>query len=200
MGSLLCMLENQLIQDSIKGNGRAQRMFYKRFASTVYGICLRYAKNPMEAEDTMQEAFIKVFKYLKDYQGAGSLEGWVRRVAVNTAITQYRKGLKGKYDAQVEEQWHLSDQSFDQMSAEYTMEEMLNCIQALPDGYRTVFNLYVVEGYKHKEIADMLGIDANTSKSQLSRAKVHLQNALFNLSRQRINKEENHGEIIESIG
>jgi RNA polymerase sigma factor (sigma-70 family) len=190
------MSENELIQDCLKNKPQAQRLFYKRFASTVYGICLRYAKNAMEAEDTMQESFVKIFKYLKDYQGVGSLEGWVRRIAVNTAITQYRKSLKGKYDAQVEEQWNLSDQSFDQMSAEYTMEEMLGCIQVLPDGYRTVFNLYVVEGYKHKEIAEMLGIDANTSKSQLSRAKVHLQNALIELSRQRINKEEKYGEFI----
>ncbi len=193
------MLEQELIKQCLQGKSAAQQLFYKRFASTVYGICLRYAKNAMEAEDTMQESFVKIFKYLKDYQGAGSLEGWVRRIAVNTAITQYRKALKGKYDAQVEEQWQLCDQSFDQMSAEYTMEEMLGCIQALPDGYRTVFNLYVVEGYKHKEIADMLGIDANTSKSQLSRAKVHLQNALLDLSRQRIKKEENYGEYAESV-
>ena len=180
------MTENQLIQNCIKGSGEAQRLFYNRFASTVYGVCLRYAKNVMEAEYTMQDSFVKIFKYLKDYQGAGSLEGWVRRVAVNTAITQYRKGLKGKYDAQVEEQWHLSDQSFDQMSAEYTMEEMLGCIQALPDGYRTVFNLYAVEGFKHKEIAEMLEIDVNTSKSQFSRAKGHLQKALLELSARKI--------------
>ncbi|MFM7770958.1 MAG: RNA polymerase sigma factor [Bacteroidota bacterium] len=194
------MQEKDLIEQCLKGVSLAQSLFYKRFSSLVYGISLRYAKNAMEAEDSVQETFVKIFRYLKDYQGAGSLEGWVRRIAVNTAITNYRKSLKGKFDAQIEDQFHLSDQTFDQMSAEYTMEEMLACIQALPDGYRTVFNLYVIEGYKHKEIAEMLGIDANTSKSQLSRAKTHLQNALLSKSRQGLKPEENYGEYVQSVG
>ena len=172
------MNEKELIEGCIQGEANAQRMLYKRFSSLIYGICLRYAKNRMEAEDVMQDAFVKVFKYLKDFSGQGSFEGWVRRVAVNTAITNYRKNLKTRYEDAVDERTN-NEYTVVDYDVEYTMEEMLACVQNLPDGYRTVFNLYVVEGFKHKEISEMLGIDTNTSKSQLSRAKGQLQRALL---------------------
>lgn len=172
------MTEKELIDGCVSGDSLAQRHLYKRFSSLVYGICMRYAKNKMEAEDVMQEAFIKIFRYLKDFSGQGSFEGWVRRVAVNTAITNYRKNLKTRYEDEVDERTN-NDYTVVDYDVEYTMEELLSCVQKLPDGYRTVFNLYVVEGFKHKEISEMLGIDTNTSKSQLSRAKAQLQKALL---------------------
>jgi len=97
------MEEKDLIQACIRGDKSAQHLLYKKFSSLVYGICLRYAKNKMEAEDSMQEVFVKIYNHLKDYQSAGSFEGWIRRIAVNTAITGYRKNLKGRLEDEIEE-------------------------------------------------------------------------------------------------
>lgn len=185
----ITMEEKALIQGCIRGDQNAQHLLYKKFSSLVYGICLRYAKNRMEAEDSMQEAFVKIYKHLKDYQSAGSFEGWVRRIAVNTAITGYRKSLKGRLEDEIDDRSEFASTLVENHDVEYTMEELMLCVQALPDGYRTVFNLYAVEGFKHKEIAEMLEIDVNTSKSQFSRAKGHLQKALLELSARKIAAE-----------
>ncbi len=184
------MKETDLIHACIRGDRAAQHVLYKKFSSLVYGICLRYAKNKMEAEDSMQESFVKIYKHLKDYQSAGSFEGWVRRIAVNTAITGYRKSLKGRLEDEIDYRSELASSLNESQDCDYTMEELMSCVQALPGGYRTVFNLYAVEGYKHKEIAEMLEIDVNTSKSQFSRAKGHLQKALISLSAQKIQSED----------
>lgn len=184
------MNEADLILACVRGERSAQHVLYKRFSSLVYGICLRYAKNKMEAEDSMQEAFVKIYKHLKDYQSAGSFEGWIRRIAVNTAITGYRKSLKGRLEDEIDYRSEFASGQSEYQECDYTMEELMICVHGLPSGYRTVFNLYAVEGYKHKEIAEMLEIDVNTSKSQFSRAKGHLQKALLNLSAQKISLEE----------
>jgi RNA polymerase sigma-70 factor (ECF subfamily) len=183
------MEEKVLIQSCIRGDKSAQRLLYKKFSSLVFGICLRYAKNRMEAEDSMQEAFVKIYKHLNDYQSAGSFEGWVRRISVNTAITSYRKTLKGRLEDEIDDRSEYATSLVENHEVDYTMEELMLCVQALPSGYRTVFNLYAVEGYKHKEIAEMLEIDVNTSKSQFSRAKGHLQKALLDLSARKISFE-----------
>ncbi len=180
------MEEKTLIQSCIRGDKSAQHLLYKKFSSLVFGICLRYAKNRMEAEDSMQEAFVKIYNHLKDYQSAGSFEGWVRRIAVNTAITGYRKNLRGRLEDEIDYRSEYASSLVEHHEVDYTMEELMICVQALPSGYRTVFNLYAVEGYKHKEIAEMLEIDVNTSKSQFSRAKGQLQKALLDLSAQKI--------------
>jgi RNA polymerase sigma-70 factor (ECF subfamily) len=172
-----------IIAGCVRGEKRHQDALYKKFSSLLFGICLRYTKNRMEAQDVLQEVFVKVFKNIHTYQHDGSFEGWLRRIAVNTSITNYRRNQKHAYQADIDEIVAHNDEPVHMEDLEYTAEEMMTCIQRLPSGYRTVFNLYVIEGMMHKEIADMLGIDVNTSKSQLSRAKSYLQRELTDLSK-----------------
>lgn len=150
-----------------------QEELYRRFSPRMYGVCLRYAGYAEEAEDILQEGFIKVFKKLGSFRGDGSFEGWIRRIFVNTAIEHFRRKT---YLQPITEQ-HESTVEGKYLSVLDNLAEkdVMKLIQELSPGYRTVFNLYVVEGYTHKEIGDMLGISEGTSKSQLSRAKVILQ-------------------------
>jgi RNA polymerase sigma-70 factor (ECF subfamily) len=171
------------IKDIIEGCVRGEKRSQDLFASLLYGICLRYAKNKMEAEDVLQEVYVKIYNNISSYHHDGSFEGWLRRIAVNTSITYYRKNLKHAFQEDIDDVvQHKNDPlQFDDL--EFTQEELMNCIGKLPTGYKTVFNLYVIEGFMHKEIADMLKIDVNTSKSQLSRAKSHLQKELAEISK-----------------
>lgn len=160
-----------------KNDGKAQQTFYQKLAPKMYGICLRFAADRAEADDILQEGFIRVFTHLKDFRGDGSLEGWVRRTIVNTAINFYKKRIKRGLStdlAYIKETTDNSSQIIEKMAA----DELLELISSLPDGYRTVFNLNIIEGYTHKEIGEMLNISENTSKSQLSRARVSLQKKL----------------------
>jgi len=150
-----------------------QRELYERFAPKMYGVCLRYAANAAEAEDLLQEGFIKVFSKLASFRREGSFEGWIRRIFVNTAIEHFRKKtylqpITDKEEA-VYESPHLS--VLDNLAE----KDIIGLVQQLSPGYRTVFNMYVVEGFTHREIAGQLGISEGTSKSQLSRAKLILQ-------------------------
>lgn len=164
----------ELIDRCLEGNPKAQESLYRQFAPPMYGVCLRYARNTLEADDILQEAFIKIFKHLKDFNHQGSFEGWVRRIVVNTAINYYKSKLK---------EW--DEVSIDRAGGENTLQskdidcltrdDLLNVIRELPEGYRMVFNLYVIEGYNHQEIGMMLNISESTSKSQLSRARAVLQ-------------------------
>lgn len=173
----------EIIDGCIRGEKRAQDRLYKKFSSLLFGICLRYTKNKMEAQDVLQDVFVKIYNNIHTYHHDGSFEGWMRRIAVNTSITNYRRNLKHAYQDDVDEVVRSKDEPVYAEDLEYTAEEMMNCIQKLPMGYKTVFNLYVVEGFMHKEISDMLGIDVNTSKSQLSRAKTYLQKELQSISK-----------------
>jgi RNA polymerase sigma-70 factor (ECF subfamily) len=161
----------------------AQERLYKQFSGLLYAICLRYAKNKMDAQDVLQEVFVKIYNHIHTYHFDGSFEGWLRRIAVNTSITFYRKAIKKHVEKDIDEGVFEVANANEDWSQEFSMEEMTKCIQQLPHGYKTIFNLYVIEGYKHKEIADMLSIDINTSKSQLSRAKVHIQNELHKMNK-----------------
>jgi RNA polymerase sigma factor (sigma-70 family) len=165
--------ESDLLVGCMQGDRRMQEELYRRFSPRMYAVCLRYAGKAEEAEDILQEGFIKVFKKMDSFRGDGSFEGWMRRIFVNTAIEHFRRkrylmpvtekeenSIEGKYTS-----------ALDDLGA----KDILALIQDLSPGYRTVFNMYVVEGYTHKEIAEMLGISEGTSKSQLSRAKVILQ-------------------------
>ncbi len=172
-----------IIEGCVRGEKRAQDALYKKYASLLYGICLRYAKNKMEAEDVLQEVFVKIYNNIHTYHNDGSFEGWLRRIAVNTSITQYRKNLKHAYQEDVDDLVKSKNDPIEVEDLEFTAEEMMLCINRLPAGYKTVFNLYVIEGFMHKEIADMLEIDVNTSKSQLSRAKTYLQRELAEISK-----------------
>lgn len=165
--------ENQIIEGCIAGNRRAQEALYSMFASKMMGVCMRYSSNYHNAEDILQEGFVKIFTNIHRYRGDGSFEGWVRRIFVNTAIEHYRKNGKvyATDDLQSVESSIINDDAISNLSA----KDLVHAIQKLSTGYRTIFNMYVVEGYSHKEIAQMLGISEGTSKSQLARARVHLQ-------------------------
>lgn len=181
------------LEDIIKGCQRNkikyQKMLYDRFADTMFGICLRYAKTKEEAEDIFQEGFIKVFKYVDKYRHTGSFEGWVRKIFLNTAISNFRNNKHKYYHAQIEvTERNLPLVEYEELS--YTEEELLSVINELPDGYRLVFNLFVIEGYKHKEIAKMLDIDESTSKTQLFRARRLLQERLMMISKRKQIKAE----------
>ena len=172
-----------IIEGCVRGEKRSQDLLYRKFASLLYGICLRYAKNKMEAEDVLQEVYVKIYNNISSYHHDGSFEGWLRRIAVNTSITYYRKNLKHAFQEDIDDVVRHKNDPLQFDDLEFTQEELMNCIGKLPTGYKTVFNLYVIEGFMHKEIADMLNIDVNTSKSQLSRAKSHLQKELAEISK-----------------
>jgi RNA polymerase sigma factor (sigma-70 family) len=169
-----------IIDGCIRGERVAQDKLYKKFSSLLFGICLRYAGNRMEAQDVLQEVFVKVYNNIGSYNHEGSFEGWLRRIAVNTSITNYRKNLKHAFQKDVDDLMKTAEEPSTFEDLEFTAEEMMQCIERLPVGYKTIFNLYVIEGFMHKEISEMLGIDVNTSKSQLSRAKSYLQRELKN--------------------
>ena len=157
----------------MEGNRRMQEELYRRFSPRMYAVCLRYAGSAEEAEDILQEGFIKIFKKLDSFRSEGSFEGWIRRIFVNTAIEHFRRK---KYLQPVTEKEETSiEGKYVTILDSLAERDILGLVQQLSPGYRTVFNMYVVEGYTHKEIADMLGISEGTSKSQLSRAKTILQ-------------------------
>jgi len=150
-----------------------QEELYRRFSPRMYAVCLRYAGNSEEAEDILQEGFIKIFKKLGSFRSEGSFEGWIRRIFVNTAIEHFRR--KRYLQPVTEKEENTVEGSYLSVLDNLAERDIMELIQQLSPGYRTVFNMYVVEGYTHKEIGDMLGISEGTSKSQLSRAKVILQ-------------------------
>jgi RNA polymerase sigma-70 factor (ECF subfamily) len=164
--------ESDLIQGCIAGNRRMQELLYQRFSPRMYAVCLRYAGSAEEAEDILQEGFIKIFKKLDSFRSEGSFEGWIRRIFVNTAIEHFRR--KRYLQPVTEKEENTIEGKYISVLDELAEQDILSLIRELSPGYRTVFNMYVVEGYTHKEIADMLGISEGTSKSQLSRAKVIL--------------------------
>ncbi len=165
--------ENDLISGCIEGNRRMQEELYRRFSPRMYAVCLRYAGSSDEAEDILQEGFIKIFKKLDSFRGDGSFEGWIRRIFVNTAIEHFRRKRYLQPVTEKEENT-LEGKSLSALDG-LAEKDILELVRQLSPGYRTVFNMYVVEGYTHKEIGDILGISEGTSKSQLSRAKVILQ-------------------------
>ena len=142
-----------------------QHELYKRFAPKMYGVCLRYASNAEEAEDILQEGFIKVFRKVGSFRREGSFEGWIRRIFVNTAIEQFRKKVYLQPITDVEEDtW---EGKYISVVDRLSEKDIIKLVQQLSPGYRTVFNMYVVEGYTHRQIAELLGISEGTSKSQL---------------------------------
>jgi len=165
--------ESDLISGCIDGNRRMQEELYRRFSPRMYAVCLRYAGSSEEAEDILQEGFIKIFKKLQSFRGEGSFEGWIRRIFVNTAIEHFRR--KRYLQPVTEKEENTIEGKYLSVLDELAEKDILDLVRQLSPGYRTVFNMYVVEGYTHKEIGDILGISEGTSKSQLSRAKVILQ-------------------------
>lgn len=171
-----------LVNECAKGNSKAQRALFDKFAPKMLAVCQRYLRNNQEAEDVLQDGFVKVFQKIVDFKMEGSLEGWIRRIVVNTALDTIRKNKKLLDDIQVEEvQYKVSftDHQFDGMD----LAQLMKLIDEMPDGYRIVFNMFAIEGYSHKEIADTLGVTENTSKSQYSRARAFLRTQLELLER-----------------
>ncbi len=167
------LTESDLIKGCLAGNRRIQELLYQRFAPKMYAVCLRYANNTDDAQDLLQEGFIKVYRNLEKFRGEGSFEGWVRRVFVNTAIEHYRRKINLNTISEKEERtivdsaWNVLDHLAER--------DIIHLVQELSPGYRSVFNMYVIEGYSHKEIGELLDISEGTSKSQLARAKAILQ-------------------------
>jgi len=167
------LLDSDLIKGCISGDRRMQELLYKKFSPKMYAICLRYAGNSDDAQDLLQEGFIKVFKNLEKFRSEGSFEGWMRRVFVNTSIEHFRRKVNLNSITENEEKG-IEDSTWNVLDS-LAEKDIIQLIQDLSPGYRTVFNLYVLEGYSHKEIGDILGINEGTSKSQLARAKMILQ-------------------------
>lgn len=157
---------------------------YKQYSRKMYGVCLRYARNATDAKDILHDGFLKVFKCLQDYKGTGSFEGWIRRIMVHTAINAYR--LYNSRWFFVEDSTDLDSSDEITIEDQLSYEELIKHINALPDGYRIVFNMYVIEGYKHHEIAEMLGISESTSKTQLLKARKLLTKRLKNKSYEKV--------------
>jgi RNA polymerase sigma-70 factor (ECF subfamily) len=168
------MTDEQIVQGCIANNALAQKHLYDKFSRKMMGVCLRYCDNTEEAEDVLQNGFVTVFQKIESYKGTGSLEGWIRKVMVNTALTNIRKNKNLKLNIELDSVEYMLP-SANHITQSIAAKDLLKIIQTLPTGFKTVFNLYAIEGYSHKEIGDMLGITEGTSKSQYSRAKAYLQ-------------------------
>lgn len=172
------MDDRQILEGCLKHDKRAQKCLYDRYSGILMGICVRYATDIPEAEDILQESLLKVYLNISDYSGEGSFIGWMRRIVINTAITHYHKHLKHKHHLEIDEVYTGEVGVLDIPDTIFSAEQMKIVMDELPVGYKTVFNLYAIEGYKHKEIAKMLEIDINTSKSQYSRARTFIKKRL----------------------
>jgi RNA polymerase sigma factor (sigma-70 family) len=179
------MSDPQIIDGCARHERKAQKMLYEKYSRLLMGVCMRYAGDKAEAEDILQDSFLKIFFRIKDYSGTGSFIGWLRKVVVNTAITHYHGNLKYRYHVDIDDYIPLESGVSGFEEDFFSADELFKVLNELPRGYRMVFNLYAVEGYKHKEIARMMGIDTNTSKSQYSRAKAVLRDKLEKLAKLR---------------
>ncbi|MEG1574492.1 MAG: RNA polymerase sigma factor [Bacteroidales bacterium] len=171
------MTEQQQIEGCKSGDSKAQRSLYDTFSRKMMGVCMRYCGNNREtAMDLLQDGFVRVFTGIVSYDGRGSLEGWIRKVIINVALDYIRTNdlLRNTEDLEFIADQDIDSSALDEISA----NELMEVIAELPDGFRAVFNMYVIEGYSHREIADKLGITESTSRSQLTRAKQLLQKRL----------------------
>jgi RNA polymerase sigma-70 factor (ECF subfamily) len=169
--------EDELIKGCLRRDGSAQQQLFDLYSSKMYTICYRYVKNSMEAEDILVTAFTKIFERIGQFKGEGSFEGWIKRIMVNESLTFIRRNRSMYVETELEQADREPD--YNKLSDHLEAEDLMNMIQQLPAGYRVVFNMYAIDGYSHKEIAEQLGISENTSKSQLSRARVYLQKMLL---------------------
>lgn len=161
----------------LQGDRLAQKQFFECFKGKMFALCLRYANSREDAEDILQEGFVKVFRDLRQYTGAGNFEGWVRKIFVNTALQFLQREKKNLITLELDGQ-DFPDEPESFLTDEPPAKNMIRILQQLPPGFRTIFNLHVLEGYSHPEIADILGISVGTSKSQLLRAKLHFKKLL----------------------
>ena len=176
------MTEEELIKACIRNDGRAQKEIFDSFSPRLMGVCLRYAADRDEANDMMQEGFIKIFQKIEKYSGSGSFGGWLHRTMVNTCLDAIRKKSKFKYNVEFEKAEYLVKEE-ELILSQIRTKELLGLVQGLPKGYRIVFNMFAIEGYSHKEIAEELEITESTSKSQYRKARISLQKAIVELDK-----------------
>ncbi|PLX09453.1 MAG: hypothetical protein C0596_02655 [Marinilabiliales bacterium] len=176
----------EIIAGCKKMEKRAQRQLYNMYAPLFLGIAFRYGKSKEDAEDILQESFVKILTRIDQYSETGSFEGWMKRILVNTAISHYRTAQKHDFHKDFDSIAETNIQDYEIDNSEFTREELLNSINKLPSGFKIIFNLYAIEGYKHREIAEMLDISVGTSKSQYSRARAMLQTKLNELKAEKI--------------
>jgi RNA polymerase sigma-70 factor (ECF subfamily) len=175
-GEMGMLNEAQVIRGCIDGERGSQKALYDHFASKMLGVCMRYARDRAEAEDMLQEGFVKVFHNISRFKNEGSFEGWVRKIMVFNAIN-YFKHRSRKFQEDLDTEGYDSGYN-DLIVEKISAKEIIALVQQMPEGYRMIFNLYAIEGYTHKEISEMLGIATGTSKSQYARAKTYMQQVL----------------------
>lgn len=173
--------EKELVKGCLREDRKCQEEVFRRFAGKMMAVCVRYTRHKMEAEDILQDAFIKVFDNLSKFKFKGSFEGWVRRIVINTALKNY--GKRGFRQEQIGMDQYQEVPMEPSVYSHLQEEELLNLVAKLPDGYRIVFNLYAIEGYSHKEIAETLGIQESTSRSQLVKARKMLQSQVLEMQK-----------------
>lgn len=171
--------EQEIIRLAISNNRQAQQIIYVKFSPKMLSVCRQYIKDIHYAEDLMVTAFMKVFSNLKNFENKGSFEGWIRRIMINECISYIRVQKKVNF---LEDEYY-EEESFNNTESNFNVNEVQFLIDTLPDGYKMVFNLYAIEGYKHQEIAAILGINEGTSKSQLSHARKMLQQQILKLNK-----------------
>ena len=171
------MTEEQMLAGTLKNNAAAQEALYERYSPRMLAVCYRFAKSREDAEDMLQEGFIKIYTQLHQYRNEGALEGWIRRIIVHTCINVLKKNKKffETVDLIHANAFHTKD---DMVPSIIQAKQVVECIRMLPLGYKTVLNLYAIEGYSHKEIGNMLDIEESTSRSQYTRAKAMLEDIL----------------------
>ena len=169
--------EIHLVEGCKRQSPQAQRLLYERYSGTMLSLCRRYIWSVAEAEDVMVTGFMKIFSAIHQYEGKGSFEGWMKRIMINEALGYLRKNKSMYLEVEIEKADKEPD--FNTLSTSLEAKDLMMMVNGLPSGYRTIFNLYAIEGYSHKEISDLLGINENTSKSQLSRARAQLQRKLL---------------------
>lgn len=172
----------EIIEGCVKGDSKCQQIVYQKFYGKMLGACMRYSKDREEARDILQDGFLKVFTNIRSYTGTGSFEGWIRKVIINTALDYIRKNKQliqyANSDYVEENAEAIKDEDENNEYQSLNTEEIMKAVQQLPTAYRTVFNMFVVDGFSHQEIAEQLGVNIGTSKSNLSKAKMHLKKAL----------------------
>lgn len=178
--------EVQIIKGCKDGKRQSFNLLYTQYGPIMMGVCFRYAKNRAEAEDLLQEGFIKIFNNINSFEGKGSFEGWMKRIMINAAINNFKKRKKEPFfeeinHKQIVEQVHEEDDLFfTDLSSPVRQVELMEMIQCLPEGYRMIFNMHVIEGMMHQQIAETLDISVNTSKSQLFKARRMLREIIVN--------------------
>ncbi|GAB5538542.1 MAG: RNA polymerase sigma factor [Salibacteraceae bacterium] len=171
------MTDQELIEQCLSGSQRAQRALFDKFSRKMMAVCMRYVADRERAEDVLQDGFVKVFLNLKKFRGQGSFEGWIRRTMVNTSLDYLRKKKIDEIDADISEAEYLAGTN-EKVVGKMRVEELMKLIEEMPTGYRTVFNMYAIEGYSHKEIAEELQVTESTSKTQFRKARTYLMNII----------------------